>query len=197
MNGNELQHELASIRSLMERSTRFLSLSGLAGVLAGMYALIGGWLAWGWLYRTDTPIKEIATQVGLIALFVLIAAVLTGWLLTLRQAKKNGESSWNPVSRKLLTGMSIPLITGGIFVLILLYHGQYPLVAPACLIFYGLALINAGQYSFPVVRNLGFWEIALGLTAALLPEHGFWCWIIGFGFLHIGYGLLIHLKLNR
>jgi hypothetical protein len=197
MNGNELQQELASIRSLMERSTRFLSLSGLAGVLAGMYALIGGWLAWGWLYRTDTPIEEIATQVGLIALIVLIAALLTGWLLTIRQARKNGETTWNPVSRKLLSGMSIPLISGGILILILFYHGQYALIAPASLIFYGLALINAGQYSFPVVRNLGFWEIALGLTAALFPEQGFWCWITGFGILHLRYGLLIHLKLNR
>lgn len=197
MTGDELQQELASIRDLMERSTRFLSLSGLAGVLAGAYALAGGWLAKRWLDRTDADQEEIALQVGLIGAIVLICSVVTGLLLTIRQARKNGERPWNPISQQLLMGMSIPLITGGLLVVILLYQSSYPLIAPTCLIFYGLALVNAGQYSFPAVRNLGFWEIGLGLIAACFPEQGFFCWITGFGFLHIRYGLLIHQKRNR
>lgn len=197
MKGNELEQELSAIRELMERSTRFLSLSGLAGVLAGMYALVGGWLAREWLSETHQQTNEIVWKISLLAGSVLILSVSTGWLLTLRQARKNSETPLNPISRKLLIGMSIPLVTGGLLLLILLYHAQYLLIAPVCLVFYGLALINAGQYSFPVVRNLGFWEIGLGLIAALFPEQGLICWIIGFGFLHIRYGLLIHLKLNR
>ena len=197
MKGNDLQQELSAIRELMERSTRFLSLSGLAGVLAGMYALVGGWLAREWLSETHQQTNEIVWKISLLAGSVLILSVSTGWLLTLRQARKNSETPLNPISRKLLIGMSIPLVTGGLLLLILLYHAHYTLIAPVCLVFYGLALINAGQYSFPVVRNLGFWEIGLGLIAALFPEQGLICWIIGFGFLHIRYGLLIHLKLNR
>jgi hypothetical protein len=197
MKDNQLQHELSAIRALMEKSTRFLSLSGLAGVLAGIYALLGGWLALEWLTETNQKTNEIVWKISLLAGAILILSVSTGWLLTIRQARKNGETPWNPISRKLLIGMSIPLITGGLLLLILLYHTHYTLIAPVCLVFYGLALINAGQYSFPVVRNLGFWEIGLGLIAALFPEQDLLCWITGFGFLHIRYGLLIHLKLNR
>ena len=38
--------DLQAIREIMERSSKFLSLSGLSGIFAGVCALIGAAIAW-------------------------------------------------------------------------------------------------------------------------------------------------------
>ena len=206
MKEKDIHSELASIRSLMERSTKFISLSGLSGVMAGIYALIGAFIGYRIVYSkyssltiSDPYIDDpmVYHQLFLIASAILLLSVLTGIWLTIRQAKKKGENFWNPVSRRLLTSMAIPLFTGGMFIIILLLQNEYEIIASACLLFYGLALISASQYTFSDVKWLGFCEIILGLLAALIPESGLLFWVIGFGLLHIVYGSVMHFKYNR
>lgn len=198
MDSNNIQSELASIRSLMERSTKFLSLSGLSGVLAGVYALIGGSIVYniigvGYNEIPGSDINKIIT----IALLVLVLSITTGIVLTSKQAKKNGERLLNPVSRRLMISMAIPLLTGGAFILVLLMQGYFHLIAPACLIFYGLSLIAAGEYSFSAVKWLGGLDIVIGLAAALYPSYGLLLWMLGFGVLHIVYGIWMHINYNK
>ncbi|MFN5642719.1 MAG: hypothetical protein ACK45S_10020 [Sphingobacteriales bacterium] len=197
MDSHNIQSELASIRSLMERSTKFLSLSGLAGVLAGIYALIGGYLTYCFLGDGYQEISNAKIQqMVFIALVVLFLAVTTGFILTKRQAKKNNETIWNPVSKKMIVNMLIPLATGGLFILILLLQGYFTLIVPSCLIFYGLSLIAAGEYSFSAVKWMGGLDILLGILAAAFPLYGLFFWMAGFGGLHIVYGLRIYLNHN-
>jgi hypothetical protein len=118
-------------------------------------------------------------------------------ILSIREAKKKNENYWNPVSKRLISSMAIPLFTGGLFIIILLLKAEYSLIASACLIFYGLSLISASQYTFSDVRWLGFCQIILGLMAAMIPESGLWFWVFGFGFLHIIYGSVMHFKYNQ
>jgi hypothetical protein len=206
MKESDIHSELASIRSLMERSTKFISLSGLSGVMAGIYALIGGYAGhtiidkqYGSLTITDSyesnPI--IYQQLILIALVVLVLSILTCIWLTIRQANKKGEKYWNPVSRRLVYNMAIPLATGGLFIGILLSRGNYDIIASACLIFYGLSLVSASQFTFSDIKWLGACQIVLGLLALLIPASGLWFWMIGFGLLHIIYGSAMHFKYNR
>jgi hypothetical protein len=206
MEEKDIHSELASIRSLMERSTKFLSLSGLSGVMAGIYALIGAFIGYkivnekyGSLVISDsyTDNSPIYHQLILIAALILLLSVLSGILLSIRQAKKKGENYWNPVSRRLISSMAIPLFTGGLFIIILFLRLEYDLIASACLIFYGLSLISASQYTFSDVKWLGICQIILGLLAALIPEKGLLFWVIGFGLLHIIYGTVMHFKYNR
>lgn len=206
MKEKDIHSELASIRSLMERSTKFLSLSGLSGIMAGIYALIGAtigyWIVYskyGGLMINDSYLSNslIYQQLIVIAGLILLLSVLSCLLLSVRQAKKKNENYWNPVSRRLMSSMAIPLLTGGIFIIILFLRLEYELIASACLIFYGLSLISASQYTFSDVKWLGFCEIILGLLAALFPESGFLFWVLGFGFLHIIYGTVMHFKYNR
>lgn len=206
MKESDVHSELASIRSLMERSTKFISLSGLSGVLAGVYALIGAYTGYCIVYQKYNGLTVsdsyesnplIYQQLILIAAIVLILSVTTGILLTIRQAKKKGEKYWNPVSRRLVANMAIPLITGGIFIIILLLRTNYDIIASACLVFYGLSLVSGSQFTFTDVKWLGLCEITLGLLALLIPECGFWFWITGFGVLHIIYGTVMHFKYNR
>lgn len=206
MEEKDIHAELASIRSLMERSSRFLSLSGLSGVLAGIYASIGAFIAYKLVFEkhnsltiSDSYIENpsIYHVLYLIATVVLVLSILTGILLSIREAKKKKEQYWNPVSKRLIANMAIPLVTGGIFILILISKAEYQFIAASCLLFYGLALIAASQYTFSDVKYLGFCQIILGLLAALTPESGLLFWIAGFGVLHIIYGTIMHFKYKQ
>jgi len=198
--------ELSSIRNLMERSTKFISLSGLSGIMAGIYALIGAFMGYRLVYGQRAALEtrdyyvndeQVIWRLFLIASAVLVFSVVTGIWLTIKQARKKGEHFWNPVSKRLFFSMFIPLMTGGLFIMILIIHGEYGIIAPASLLFYGLSLISASQFTFSDVKWLGFCEIALGLIAALFPGYGIVFWTIGFGLLHILYGSIMHFKYNQ
>ncbi|MBD1365059.1 hypothetical protein IDJ77_14655 [Mucilaginibacter sp. ZT4R22] len=203
MEDKDLIDEISSIRNIMERSTRFISLSGLSGVMAGIYALIGAWMGYKLLYTgysTSTNIvydEAIVNQLFLLAAAVLVFSVATGLLLTVRKAHKKGQSVWNQSSQSLLLNGALPLATGGIFCLIMLERGFYVVIAPCTLIFYGLALVAASKYTFGDVKWLGIFDIALGLLAAAFPGYGLFFWAFGFGVLHILYGTIMHFKYDR
>ena len=190
----------------MERSSKFMSLSGLSGVLAGLYALVGAFLAYRVVYKEgsefavsnyDVSEPQVWSQLTLIALIVLILSLATMITLTLRQSKKSGEPFWNAGSKRLISNLALPLITGGIFIVILLYRGEYSMVTPACLLFYGLSLVSGSHYTFSDVKWLGICEITLGLLCALMPGYGILFWAIGFGILHILYGSIMHFKYKQ
>ncbi len=199
--------DLNEIRSLMERSSRFISLSGLSGVFAGIWALAGAFTAHIVIGKSSYILNERMTGRYIqdntflylmgIAISVLILAIATGIFFTQRKAKKNGLRIWDKLGLRLLTNLSIPLVTGGVFCLILLFYGIYGLVAPATLIFYGLALLNASKYTLHEIRFLGITEIALGLISAFFIGYGLYFWAIGFGVLHIIYGLVMYYKYDR
>ena len=206
MKEEEIHAELASIRNLMERSSKFISLSGLSGVMAGIYALTGSYIGYsivrgkyGVTPMTGTYADDPGTyhRLIIIALSILFLSIATCIMLSIRQARKTGETYWNPVSRRMLISMSLPLATGGAFILILLLRGQPDLIAASCLIFYGLSLIAASEYTYTDIRWLGICEVLLGLFAALFPSAGFICWLTGFGILHIIYGTVMHFKYDR
>lgn len=206
MEKQDLYAELSSIRNLMERSTKFISLSGLSGIMAGIYALVGSYIGYKIVYPTsgglqyrDSYINETNVMINLtlVAAGVLIFSVVTGVWLTIRQANKKGERFWNPVSKRLLINFAIPLFTGGLFILVMIFRGNYGIVASASLVFYGLALVASSQYTFSDVKWLGVLEILLGLFAALFPGYGIIFWSIGFGLLHILYGTIMHFKYKQ
>lgn len=195
------QKDLESIRNLMERSVKFISLSGLSGIMAGIYAIIGASVAYYLVHYPVSPFDyriysinnpDILIQLILLAALVLFSSILTGLWLSYKKAKKVGVKMWDATSKRLFVNLSIPLITGGIFVLILLGNGHYGIVAPTCLIFYGLALINASPNLYEEIRYLGYLEIALGLVSAAMPGYGLLFWTIGFGLLHIVYGTFMY-----
>ncbi len=194
--------DIADIRSMMERSSKFLSLSGWAGILAGIYAMAGAFIAWKFLdfnpggldYSTsDTGnLSSGFVNVILLAVIVLILAIGTAIFLSYKKATQRGEKLWNPTSKRLLVNMAVPLIAGGLFILILISKGLIGLFAPCTLVFYGLALYNAGKFTFEVVKVLGLIQIALGLISTYFVGYGLLLWAFGFGVVHIIYGIYIH-----
>lgn len=194
------QEDLLHIRSMMERSSRFISLSGLSGVFAGISALIGGGFAFKLLEangidyldgKNQQYSPELIQQLITIASLILLLALFFGILFTVRKSRKNNLAIWTATTKKMLLGLLIPLLAGGFFCIALIYHGMFVLVAPSTLIFYGLALINAAHYTFSDIKYLGISEVILGIIALFFLGSGFVFWMIGFGVLHIFYGLLL------
>ncbi len=199
----EQLQQLADIRSLMEKSSRFISLSGLSGVGAGICALLGSLVAWWRLQQYSLTTVNYAEQKSallwelfLIAGLTLVAAFCVAGFFTRRKAQRQGQKLWDQSSRQLLGNLFIPLVTGGLFCLILLQQGIISMIAPATLIFYGLALVNASKYTLNDIRYLGFCQIILGLLNASFISlgNGLLFWTLGFGILHIVYGIYLHVK---
>lgn len=207
----EPTQQLSDIKQMMERSTRFISLSGLSGIMAGLMAIAGALTAFIYLdyniryfdinrYLEDGYACLNYTDILFLladALVVLVLALGLALYFTFRKAKKHGNLVWTSATRRFLLSLVIPLATGGIFGLLLLYHQLIFLVAPATLIFYGMALLNAGKYTLDEIQWLGVSEIALGLIATFYTGYGLLFWAFGFGILHIVYGIVMYYRHER
>ena len=207
MDNQEYLKDLSEIKDLMNKSSRFISLSGLAGVMAGIYALIGAYLAYDTIYATEEPSKDAYKSIVLyelemielfgIALGVLILSIITAIFLSWRKAKKHNEKLWDPTSRRLLINFLIPLATGGFFILLLIEKESFALIAPLTLVFYGLACVNASKYTLGYTRYLGVTMVLIGLVSVYFLGYGLHFWALGFGLCHIVYGTLMYFKYDR
>ena len=212
MNEQEQLKNLAEIRNLMERSSRFLSLSGLSGVFIGLFALLGFLASWKFTadngyalksyYRlafnadgeSNRPFYVFYFAVGFI---VLSVSLVTAFVLSHYKSQRKQLHLWDASAKHLVFNLSVPLITGGVFILMLVSIHLPNLIIPCMLIFYGLALLNASKYTFDEIRNLSVLEIAIGLLAIFFQDYGLIFWAIGFGALHIIYGILMNNKYER
>ena len=207
--------QLTEIRRIMEKSTKFISLSGISGVWVGIVALLGiGAALWqfsdyfvprfkdGGVYSVSELMqcedyRRFILFILADAAAMLILALGGALLFTARKAKKGGQELWNKTALRFMISMLVPLVTGGVFSLILLRQGLVEFVGPATLIFYGLALYSAGTFTLKDIRYLGLMEIALGLLAAIFLGYTVIFWALGFGVLHIVYGLVMYFKYER
>lgn len=202
---NQSLETLTEIRDLMQRSSKFLSLSGLSGIFAGIVALGGALVAYlrlktdalsydGMSDVSELTRGEMMRFVLLDGTIVLVLALIFGVFFTIRKAKKSGQSVWNSASKRLVISLMIPLVTGGIFCLAMFYRGILWVSFPATLIFYGLALLNASKYTVRDVEYLGICEVILGLISLFMTGYNLLVWALGFGVLHIVYGTYMYFK---
>jgi hypothetical protein len=212
MNKQEEQLEaIRDIRSIMEKSARFLSLSGLAGVIIGLLAIISIAVTYCYLglnlfskgyYQLallgdGTPNLPVYTFLLSNFGLVLLLSIISGIVMSFLKAKKLNLTIWDAAAKRLLINIAIPLFAGGLYALILLYHQHIALIAPVTLIFYGLALINASRYTINDIRYLGIIEVVVGLLASIFIDYGLLFWAFGFGILHVVYGIVIYLKYEQ
>ena len=209
MKTNQEQLEaLQDIRQMMKQSNRFLSLSGLSGIFAGIYAIIGAWaghhIIFG--YNTynryelpNTDYKDMVLRCIGICILVLGMSLITALIFSKRKAKKNGYKLFDHTALRLMINMLVPLMAGGLFCLALLYHGRGTVVfvGPVMLMFYGVALVNGSKYTLHDIRYLGYLEIFLGVLSSFYIGFGLLFWTIGFGILHIIYGAIMWFKYDR
>ncbi len=201
MNESKILNDISEIKTLMNRSSKFLSLSGFSGILAGIYAIVGAYIAYIKVedYKTHSfrYSKVLEMELFFIAIAVLVLSVSTALLLSYLKAKKNNEKIFGKGSRNFSFALLTPLIIGGIFILLLIRLKIFVIIAPTTLIFYGLALLFASKYTLGSIKYLGFAEVLLGLLAMYFIGHGLLFWVIGFGFFHIIYGTLMIFEMKN
>ncbi len=206
MENEKYLKDISEIKNMMSRSSQFISLSGLSGILAGVYALVGSWLAYKTIYfnTSDTRLyknltisEDGAIKLLIIASTIVILSIITGIFLSLKKAKKQNENIWNITSKRMLINFLIPLATGGYFILYLLEKEMIGLIAPLTLIFYGLACVNASKYTVGDVFYLGITMIVIGIISTWFLGYGLLFWALGFGVCHIVYGALMYFKYDR
>lgn len=206
MENEKYLNDISEIKNMMNKSSRFISLSGLSGILAGIYSLVGAWFAYRIIYFDNSTIGsyrsliisyDAVIKLFLIAAAVILLSIVTGLLLSVQKANKANEKLWNPTSKRLLINFLIPLVTGGFFIVFLLEKEILSIIAPLMLIFYGLACVNASKFTFGDVRYLGITMVVLGLLSTWFIGYGLLFWALGFGICHIIYGSLMYFKYDR
>jgi hypothetical protein len=209
-NSTNPNEDLHAIRDIMERSSKFVSLSGLSGIFAGVCGLTGAAIAWLFIlnsgqvqYHQYAPYPGGSSTSGILYYFALDAILVLGLAVSgaiffsYRKARMTGQQFWSNSSRRLLVHLMIPLVTGGIFTLILIFRNNIELVAPVMLVFYGLSLVNAGKFTFGEIHYLGLTEILLGILAGVFIDQGLLFWTIGFGVMHVIYGTVMYYRYER
>ncbi|WP_026904422.1 hypothetical protein [Pedobacter glucosidilyticus] len=194
--------DIKEIKDIMNRSTRFISLSGWSGVSTGLIALAGVTAAYFIIFQKQNWLIEQPVSINATNLFylLLIAVVTLGLSIgsaiffTTQKAIKQSQKVWDQQSKRLLINLAIPLVTGGLLCLLLLFKGFVGFLPALTLVFYGLALINASKYTWPELRNLGLFEIVLGLLAIQFIAHSLLLWALGFGVIQVIYGLIVQKK---
>ncbi|CAN5488978.1 hypothetical protein BH10BAC3_BH10BAC3_08680 [soil metagenome] len=209
---------LKEIRTMMERSSRFISLSGWSGVAAGICALVGAWFGNSVIDRSKVdhdslrkhygaddslvgqPINirdYMGSQLLQIAVITLTAAILLAFFFTYLKSKKSGTPLWGIAARRLSVSMLVPMAIGGLYLLKLMQAGAFGLIAPGCLLFYGLALVNASKYTLGEIKWLGYAQLITGTICLFYPGYGIYFWAFGFGVLHIVYGMVMWFRYER
>ena len=213
---NQHLDHIHDIRQLMQKSSRFISLSGLSGIAAGLCALVAAWVArqtintysvnsteWQGPVREYGGYRSIQSYSGLEYRLLLIAGItfvmafLLAFIFTWLRSRKTGVPIWGFMARKVMIAVIVPMLAGGLLIWRMMDYGTYGLIAPACLLFYGLGLINASKFTFTEIRYLGYGQLVLGAINLWLPGYGLYFWAIGFGMLHIIYGFIMWWRNER
>jgi len=202
-------NDISEIRSMMERASKFISLSGISGVSAGIIALIGAAVAFWYLniflptvikttlFDDPNRLEESIKFLFIDAFATFILAFALAIIFTTRNSRRKKMRIWDYSSKRLLVHLIFPLFVAFFFIVALVYHGFYILILPSSLIFYGLSLISAGHFTFRDIKILGFLEIFLGLIALVLIDWALYIWAFGFGILHIVYGSIMYFKYEK
>ena len=190
-------NEIKAIRQMMEQSSRFLSLSGLSGIMIGFYAITGAIIANYLIHDSDLPNSDLVSQLFFLAVIILMISLVTVVVLTYRKTIRDGNKIWNKGTRMLILNLAVPLVSGGLLISIFITRGLYETIAPSLLVFYGLALVNAAKFTRQEIYYMGLCQIATGIIAAFLPDYSLILWAFGFGVIHIFYGTVMHFRYDH
>src|SRR5690606_7157085 len=113
--------DLTQIRTMMERSTKFLSLAGWSGIMAGIYGLAATVISIQLINATGSDAiilypGQQAADIFILAVVTLVLALVTIIGFSLRKSRNKGETAWNPAARRLAFNMAIPLMAGAILI---------------------------------------------------------------------------------
>jgi hypothetical protein len=176
--------DLRFIRETMEGASAFTAFSGWALVAIGVLTLVASVAA----DRQPTPARWL-----LIWLILVIVSVPIAVLATARKGRAAGLPLFSGPARKFALGLAPSVVAGGLLTAALAREGLYPLLPGLWLLLYGAGVVAGGSFSVRVIPVMGVAFMILGALALLTPldEYAPGYLAVGFGGLHIVFGLLI------
>lgn len=204
--------DIRLIRDMMEKSSKFISLSGFSGIFAGIVAILGASFAYYYFSQQNISLMNISNAQNLFsdsfssndllvltidAFAMIIISIGLALYFSGRKAKKLKQKLFNNLTKRIIYNLAIPLLTGGLICIFFLWKGSLGLTLACTLVFYGLALVNVSKYTLDTLHYLGLTEVVLGLLSFLFIEYSFMFWVLGFGICHILYGGIMYYKYDR
>jgi len=178
--------DLRFIRRAMERSSTFTAVPGYGGAAMGAVGIVAA------LVASMQPSKErwLATWLVTGAL-----AVMIGMVAIRRKAAHAGVPLSGALARRFALGLAAPLAAGAALTAGLFAAGNWSLMPAAWLLLYGTAVVTGGIVSVPIVPVMGGCFMLLGVVAMATPSAWGDIWLgVGFGAMHMGFGLYIARK---
>ena len=176
------EDNLRYIRATMENATSFTGVSGKGYVLAGFSALIAAWLA----ARQSTHAAWL-----LVWMLEMLLAGGTALCMTAVKASRQGKPLWSNSGRKLLLAFIPAMTAGGVLTLALFLRNDTSLLPGIWLSLYGAAVMTAGVWSVRILPLMGALFLLAGALVLLTPVPPDLMLGLGFGGLHIVFGILV------
>jgi hypothetical protein len=185
MHGHAMDH-LAFIRQTMARAGPFTAVPGKGQIAVGLIGLVAAVVAG----RQANAGAWLAVWLAAAALAVVVASV--GIRM---KARALGTLVLSGPARRFALGFAPPVVAGAVLTVALFSTGASAVLPGVWLLLYGAAVVAGGSLSVPPVPVMGGCFMALGVLALAAPaEWGAWLLGLGFGLLHIGFGILIAVK---
>ena len=182
---DEARENLRVIRQVMERSTKYSTLSGLSGVLVGTVAVLGV-LATAHVGNVYAHPLRLAV----IWLVVLAAAVAIDFGRNKRRAAQVGKRVVSPLGAHILVAALPAFFAGAVLTAFLVLHHLLASLWGVWMLCYGLAICAVGLFSVRPVSFLGAAFVLAGaLTLFLQGPYHLYMMALTFGGFHIAYGL--------
>ena len=189
----EAEENLRVIRELMERSTKYSTFSGLSGILAGLYSIVGC-IVTSLLPAASTDAPAFRIPFLVTWSLVIFCAVATDALLMKRRAARVGKRIVSRLGKQMIYAAGPGLGTGALLTLWLARHNLITSVYPVWMLCYGIAVCAVGQFSQREVKTLGVAFLLTGTLCLLVPGLGLGLMALAFGGFHIAYALVISRK---
>jgi len=189
------EENLKLIREVMERSARYTNFSGLSGVLSGVLALIGCAVTY-WINDHVAVSRQDMLYI-LTWCTVLVLAIAQDLLLAHRNARKSGQSIWNPATYQVFKAIFPGVFFAGVISFVALYDGAIDAIPAIWALGYGAALCAAGLFTTREVWRYGLLQMATGTAGLFLmskPPYSLYLVALCFGLYQIAFGICMTRK---
>jgi hypothetical protein len=165
----------------MESASTFTALSGWGLVAVGVVGLLAAFLAW----RAGQPEKLS------IWLPAALVGVICAGAANASKARRLEMPLWSGSFRKVAWVMTPVLAAGALLTFALVGANARYLLPGTWLALYGAGVTAGGTFSLRAVRWMGLALVVLGGLALRVPQQGIVFLAVGFGILHILFGVYL------
>ena len=174
---------LRFIRETMEAAGTFTAVSGWGQVVVGTTAVAAALIAGNFAFSVHWVVVW--------AVEAFLALLISVWFMY-DKARSASLPLLTGSARKLLFSFTPVFVVGIVVTFAFMYRGMYALLPGIWMLLYGTGVVAAGAFSVRIVPVMGAAFIVAGGATLFAPAS--WStalMILGFGFLHIFFGVLI------